>query len=82
MQEQALNKLSGQIEGISRTLMLLIAELGEDRVIDHDFYTDSLRRAANELDQKNRILDTARQTMHLMADQLDQAWVSRRTQTQ
>ncbi|ABE50975.1 hypothetical protein [Methylobacillus flagellatus] len=67
-----LNELAGRIEGIGRTLLLLIDEAAHEGVIERHDFTARLRQLAAALDvQADHHLPVARLTMQRAAVQIE-----------
>ncbi len=67
-----LNELAGRIEGIGRTLLLLIDEAAHEGVIERHDFTARLRQLAAAMDVKADLhLPAAQQAMLRAADQVE-----------
>lgn len=67
-----LNELAGRIEGIGRTLLVLIDEAAHEGVIERHDFTARLRQLAAALDVKaDHHLPAAQLTMQRAADQVE-----------
>jgi hypothetical protein len=73
MQDPLMDELIGRIDGLSRTLLFLIADAEDAGMIDGAVFTDRLRLFADELHHESYGLMASKRTMESMADRLDEA---------
>lgn len=67
------NELAGQIEGVGRMLLILVASLEDVGFLDGPAYTDSLRRSIVLTENSDRVMTTAQQTLVMVAAAIDDA---------
>jgi hypothetical protein len=73
MQDPMMEELMGRIDGLSRTLLFLIADAETTGMIDGEDFTDRLRLFAEELHHEDYGLMASKRAMASMADRLDEA---------
>lgn len=73
MTDEQMNELAGRIEGMGRALMLLVARLEDDGIIDGPAYTESLRTTFVLRPDARPLLWSAKNAVERAADALDEA---------
>jgi hypothetical protein len=73
MQDPMMEELMGRIDGLSRTLLFLIADAEDAGMIEGQDFTDRLRLFADELHHEDFGLMASKRMMGAMADHLDEA---------
>lgn len=67
------NELAGQIEGLGRMLLILVASLEDVGFLDGPAYTAGMRRSIVLNEQSDIVMTTAHQTLLRIAGSLDDA---------
>lgn len=69
----AMNELAGRVEGLGRALMLLVASLEDDGLLNGPAFTDNMRQAFILKPDASLLLWSAKNTIERAADALDEA---------
>lgn len=77
MQRQEFNELAGRIDGITRVLLFLIADVEEAELIDGEEFTQRLRQFSAVLNFEQPHLEPSKRTILELADRIDTVRSSR-----
>ncbi len=67
------NELAGQIEGLGRMILILVASLEDVGFLDGPAYTSGLRKSIVLNEQSDIVMTTAHETLMRIAGSLDDA---------